>query len=336
MFDRYQGEAEFAAQVVARAAALGRRIQSGMVVAGIEKPDRSPVTVADFCAQALVAGLLLERFPGEPLVAEERSRLLRDADGQGALDAVVRYLHTERPGANRPEILDWIDAGAGKPADRFWTLDPIDGTAGFLRHEQWVVALALIEQGQVVLGALACPHLNAGLHPDADGPGSVLLAARGSGAWIAPAGSTDYRQLHTSDRRRPAQARVLGSVEPGHTDMHLMDRLLRRLDVQAPPIKMDSQAKYAMVAGGAGDMILRLLSPDRPDYREKIWDQAAGSLLVQEAGGRVTDLRGDALDFSTGSRLTANVGVLVSNGHLHAAALAALEAEGAAGVGRGA
>ena len=56
---------------------------------------------------------------------------------------------------------------------------------------------------------------------------------------------------------------------------------------------MDSQAKYAVLAAGGGDVNLRLLSPSRPDYREKIWDQAAGSIVVEEAGGRVSDLNGD-------------------------------------------
>jgi 3'(2'), 5'-bisphosphate nucleotidase len=72
-----------------------------------------------------------------------------------------------------------------------------------------------------------------------------------------------------------------------------------------------------------------MVTPDRPDYAEHIWDQAAGSIIVEEAGGRVTDLRGEKLDFSAGKRLTNNIGVLVSNGPLHTAALAALSRVGA-------
>jgi 3'(2'), 5'-bisphosphate nucleotidase len=87
---------------------------------------------------------------------------------------------------------------------------------------------------------------------------------------------------------------------------------------------MDSQAKFAILAAGKGDVIARLLSPAKPDYREKIWDQAAGSLLVEEAGGKVTDLHGQALDFSTGRELINNRGVLASNGRLHTVILNAL------------
>jgi len=88
---------------------------------------------------------------------------------------------------------------------------------------------------------------------------------------------------------------------------------------------MDSQAKYAVLAAGQGDLYFRLLSSGKSDYREKIWDQAAGSLIVEEAGGRVTDLDGKPLDFSKGRTLAANRGLVASNGHLHNAALAAIK-----------
>ena len=92
---------------------------------------------------------------------------------------------------------------------------------------------------------------------------------------------------------------------------------------------MDSQAKYAVLAAGQGDVLLRLLSSSRPDYREMIWDQAAGSILVEEAGGRVTDLDGNPLDFAHGRTLATNRGVLATNGKLHDAILHGLAQIGA-------
>jgi 3'(2'), 5'-bisphosphate nucleotidase len=89
---------------------------------------------------------------------------------------------------------------------------------------------------------------------------------------------------------------------------------------------MDSQAKYAVLAAGGGEVILRLLSPKRPDYREKIWDQAAGSIILEEAGGRLTDLSGKPLDFTQGRLLTSNRGVLATNGSLHEKVLQGLAA----------
>jgi 3'(2'), 5'-bisphosphate nucleotidase len=116
----------------------------------------------------------------------------------------------------------------------------------------------------------------------------------------------------------------LRSFEAGHTNTDQMDELARALRAQAPPVAMDSQAKYAVLAAGAGDLLFRLLSPEHPDYREKIWDQAAGALVVEEAGGRISDLDGRPLDFTAGRTLARNRGVLASNGYLHDTALQAL------------
>ena len=91
---------------------------------------------------------------------------------------------------------------------------------------------------------------------------------------------------------------------------------------------MDSQAKYGAVARGDAVLYLRLPSPKSPSYREKIWDHAAGSLIVEEAGGRVTDMHGQPLDFASGHKMERNRGVIVSNGLLHAAVIETLAGAG--------
>lgn len=329
MFEQFAREAEFARLAVLEAADCCRRVQQEMVVRALEKSDRSPVTVADFASQALVASSLAESFPADPLVAEEDSAALRGQEGRQLRATVHSHVSQRRPGGSEKQILQWIDRGNGQPADRFWTLDPIDGTAGFLRGDQWVVALALIEDGQVVVGALALPCLDADLAPEEAGPGTVIVAVEGEGAWLDRPTWLRPSRLAVSTRSVSMSVRVMGSVERGHTDMDMMDRLMRSLGTAEDLVKMDSQAKYAIVANGGAELILRLLSPHRPGYKEKIWDQAAGSRIVHEAGGQVTDLLGRPLDFSTGARLTANRGVVVSNSLVHDRVLAAIQAEGA-------
>jgi 3'(2'), 5'-bisphosphate nucleotidase len=108
-----------------------------------------------------------------------------------------------------------------------------------------------------------------------------------------------------------------------------MSLLGNALNLGREPILLDSQAKYLLLAAGKGDLLLRLLSPRAPDYREKVWDQAAGAIVVEEAGGLITDLDGKALDFTRGRLLTENRGILASNGRLHQDALAALRTVGA-------
>jgi 3'(2'), 5'-bisphosphate nucleotidase len=138
-----------------------------------------------------------------------------------------------------------------------------------------------------------------------------------------------YERLRVSTITNPAEARILRSFESGHTNVSQIDQFSEALGAEVDPVRLDSQAKYAVLAAGKGELYLRLLSADRPNYREKIWDQAAGSLILDEAGGKISDIDGKPLDFSTGRSLTQNRGILASNGPIHTAALTALAAIGA-------
>lgn len=323
--------AKFAIEAVREASILVRRVQQEMVGAAITKDDKSPVTVADFAAQAIVARRLAERFPDAILVGEESAGGLQDPGSRETLDQITRFVQTIESTATAESVCQWIDRGDSEPSATYWTLDPVDGTKGFLRKDQYAVALALVENGRVVLGALGCPELEAGVRPAKGGGGSIILAGRGEGAWVrslaAPQG--EWTRLRASTSGNSAEARILRSVEKSHTDVDAIGDLAAQLGVTADPVPMDSQAKYAVLAAGGGDVIIRLLSPSRPDYREKVWDQAAGSIVVEEAGGRVSDLDGKPLDFSQGRTLAKNRGVLVTNGPLHEAFLAGLKGLGA-------
>ena len=323
-------EFAFAVETVRQAALLIRQIQAEMVTPALTKGDRSPVTVADYACQALVAARLAEAFPGDPLVAEEDAVTLRSPQNQATLQQVSGFVARSLPQATPELVCTWIDRGGASPAARYWTLDPIDGTKGFLRGDQYAVALALVVDGQVQVGVLGCPKLSDGYRPDLSGPGSLVAATRGRGSWTTPLATPgELMRLSVSTRDDPQQARILRSFESGHTNVDQIDLFAQALGVAAPPVKMDSQAKYAVQAAGQGELYLRLLSPDQPSYWEKIWDQAAGSLILEEAGGQITDLHGRPLDFTAGRSLASNRGILASNRRLHAAALEALQRIGA-------
>ena len=326
MIDITQPEVAFALDIVRKAGELSQRIQSGMAIQSLTKSDFSPVTVADFAIQAIVGEALEAKFPGSVLVGEESAGQLREEEA--VLRVVTEFVNKVQPGASAEDVCTWIDRGAAAPGDRFWTVDPIDGTKGYQRGGQYAIALALVDDGAVSLGVLGCPNLGGGCQPDM-GVGGVVVARRGQGAWYSVAGAP-FTQLEVSEEAEPRQARLLRSVESGHTNTGQMEQLVKHLGVEAEPVRMDSQVKYAVLAGGGGELIFRLLSPAQPDYREMIWDQAAGSIVLEEAGGRVTDLAGRALDFSQGRTLAKNRGVLASNGVLHEAGLEALKAVGVA------
>ena len=323
-------ELSVALSAVRAASVACRAVRRELEGASLEKSDRSPVTVADFAAQGIVCRTLADGFPTDPVIAEEDAAALRSGPQRAFLDRVTAAVNEAGVPGDAAAVCDWIDRG-GETAhrDRFWTLDPIDGTKGFLRGGQYAVALALVEEGEVVLGVLGCPNLPLSIDSDPDdelGDGVLLSAIRGGGASERPLWDADApeRRITVSDADDPADFRLVESVESGHSEHGRSARIAAALGVTASPVRLDSQAKYAVLARGDADVYLRL--PTRPGYVEKIWDHAAGVLLVTEAGGTVTDTAGKPLEFRHGRGLTANAGVVASNGQRHDAVVAAVRA----------
>ncbi len=315
-------ELDAALAAAAAAALVCRRVQETLLPREVVlKPDRSPVTVADFGAQAVINYLLGAAFPDTPVVGEEHAGALRSA--RVLRRQVVEAVASVLPELGETEVLAAIDRGdfAGGSERRFWAVDPIDGTKGFLRREQYAVAIALVEGGEVVLGVLACPALPWALS-EAEPVGCVLAATRGGGAWMQHLGGGSRERVAVASERDPRRAVLCESVEAEHSSHAASAEVAQRLRVTAAPVRMDSQCKYALLARGDASVYLRL--PTRAEYREKIWDHAAGAILVEEAGGRVTDIQGRPLDFACGRTLTSNRGVIATNGYLHDAVLASV------------
>ena len=312
-------ELAHALAAVRTASSVCRSVQQNLVTAArLEKKDKSPVTVADFASQALVCAALAEHSAVTAIVGEEDAADLRKAGADQMRQQVVAQVRRIRgTDVSEEQALAWIDLGGVTPdssTPTFWTLDPVDGTKGFLRGEQYAVALGLLEDGTVTVGVLGCPNL-----PGPDGrQGALLAAIRGEGAWILPLDGenlSERKAIHVANVSETAGARFCESVESGHSDHDLSSQIAAKLGITAEPVRVDSQAKYAILAQGLASVYLRL--PTRKDYREKIWDHAAGSIVVQEAGGRVTDVMGAALDFSRGRTLEDNRGIVATSGAIH-------------------
>lgn len=314
-----RAELEAAVVAVRDAATVCQSVQKDLVTAAtIEKKDKSPVTVADFASQALVCASLAGSSAISAVVGEEDAADLRASGAENTRDKVVEHVRGVRGAdVSTDQALDWIDLGGVTPDDstpRYWTLDPIDGTKGFLRGEQYAIALGLLDHGRVRVGVLGCPNL-----PGPDGqPGCLLTAVRGQGAQIRPlaaSGADGAQDIRVSDITDAAAARFCESVESGHSDQDQSKQIADALGITEEPVRVDSQCKYAIVGQGQAQIYLRL--PTRKDYQEKIWDHAAGLIVVEEAGGRVTDVRGHDLDFGHGRKLVNNSGVIATNGPIH-------------------
>lgn len=328
-----------ASDAVIRASAVCRAVQRAKAGPNaITKGDKSPVTIADFASQAVVAHALREAFGDVVLLAEEGSAYLRDPAHAAELGAALDAARLVWPAVDERTLLDAIDLGAGEVSRSsgvagFWTLDPIDGTKGFLRGEQYAVCLAYIAlnasgPGEPVIAALACPNLSARFDAPFDSPddrGMVYLSERGAGVWALPAdGSGSPVRVNRTPRVPAVPLRQARSVDASHSDQSTASRAMARLGGAGVPLELDSQCKYAVVARGQADIYLRI--PGRKPYVERIWDHASGALIAAEAGCSVTDVDGKALDFSHGRGLEANRGVVCAEASIARDVLAAVRA----------
>ncbi len=326
----FEQELAIAKEAVRKASLLCSAAQRGLVDAEKhDKADKSPVTVADYGAQALVLSTLAHAFPADPAVGEEDSSDLRKDENAELFARVVEYAQKVDSSLDADSVLAAIDRGnhAGGPEGRFWTLDPIDGTKGFLRGEQYAVALALIENGQVVLGVLGCPNLPVDpTNPDSE-KGCILYAVKGQGAFQAPLSDISAATSISTDAvSEPAKAVFCESVESGHTAHGRSAIITESLGTSVEPFRMDSQCKYAAVSRGQASVYLRL--PTRPGYEEKIWDHAAGYIVLLEAGGKIADTYGQPLDFSIGRTLKSNKGIVATSPAVFESVVKAVVASG--------
>ncbi|KAK8648471.1 hypothetical protein V6N13_129223 [Hibiscus sabdariffa] len=342
--DKYGKELDLAVRIVHMACSLCQKVQKSLLSPAsrqvLAKDDDSPVTVADWSVQATVSWLLSEFLEGQSvsIVAEEDVQTLSKSDAASLLAAVVNTVNeclAEAPkyGLQQPkkaletsQILEAISRcnSTGGPTGRHWVLDPVDGTLGFVRGDQYAVALALIEDGKLVLGVLGCPNypmkkefLNYNHRHDQTMPmtpsssdiwqkGCVMYARRGSGrTWMQPLihGDTKFEWpnsatlVQASPVDDPSLATFCEPVEKANSNHLFTAGLANSIGLKNQPMRIHSMVKYAAIARGDAEVFIKFA---RSGYQEKIWDHAAGVVIVEEAGGVVTDAGGRPLDFSRG------------------------------------
>jgi hypothetical protein len=163
--------------VVREGAALARDTRRRFGEHALLKADRSPVTIADFSVQALVADRLGRAFPDDPLVAEEDAALLQRPDARPLCSRCSTC--STAPSLTCQSMRFWrpsIEA-AGCPVSDSGHLTQLMGTQGFVRGDQYVVALALVVGGRVEIGLLGCPALSVSIaRPSGRGVKWALLA----------------------------------------------------------------------------------------------------------------------------------------------------------------
>jgi len=217
------------------------------------KPDRTPVTEADRAVEAALRERLAQARPGDAVLGEE----LADTPGEG---------------------------------HRRWIIDPIDGTASYLRGmPTWSTLIALQEGGEEVVGVVAMPAL-----------GRRWWARRGAGAFA------DGRRVAVSSVAALADAQMCWSGIESWDEVGRADAVLALCRSCWRTRGIGDAWQYMLVAEGAAEVAL--------DPVVSLWDLAAVKVIVEEAGGRFTDF--------AGTPTAAGGDGLATNGLLHAAVLA--------------
>lgn len=304
-------------QAVRQAAELCRVVQEMHLIGG-QKIGNEPVTIADYGAQALISRVISRHFPGDAVIAEEQGEQFVELVSDSEKAEIGRLLSDVlgEP-VTQADIVRWLDHGQGREAERIWVIDPIDGTRGFVALRNYAIGIGLMVNREPVAGVIGAPG-----YPTPDRQG-VLFHAQSGVAYVQPLNGGALRRIHASERTEPASLRILESVEKSHASHERAEKVHQAAGFTGATLeRLDSMEKYARIAAGDADLYLRL--PRQFSRRPfAIWDHAAGTVLVQAAGGMVTDVDGGPLDWSRGRALS-NKGIIVSNGRIHERVLAAV------------
>ncbi|KAL0363301.1 UNVERIFIED_CONTAM: putative PAP-specific phosphatase, mitochondrial [Sesamum calycinum] len=315
---KYYEHLQAAVGVVERACRLCVDVQKSLFSSDgkiIQKMDKTPVTVADFGVQALISLEMSKLFPSIPLVAEEDSAFVRE---NNLVDAVVEVVSDKTIIGDKElsqyDVLKAIDRGGkdaylfGPEPATYWILDPIDGTRGFVKGSEalYVVGLALIVEGEIVLGVMGCPNWQ-------DEHSGEFNKVQGDAGTVSRSGTIMISHVGCGTWRTKLWDLQIGNTKMDHNWTSVGEKQILLL-----PACCGSLCKYLMVASGrASVFIVRA----RTKTIIKVWDHAVGVICISEAGGRVTDWKGSQLNFAADQIerrvLFPSGGILVTNDRMH-------------------
>jgi len=236
--------------------------------------------------------ITLGRFRAEDLVVETKPDLTPVSEADRGVERALR----ERLAGVRPQdtVFGEEYGGVDKSAARRWIVDPIDGTKGYVRGMPvWATLLALEQDGEMVVGIVSAPAL-----------GRRWWAARGAGAFTADLSGGEPRPVRVSGIRDLADAQMCFG---GFEEWRQTERLPALLALAEQCWRTRGYGdfwQYMLVAEGAAEIAL--------DPAVSVWDVAAPMVIVQEAGGRFTDL--------SGAESAAGGSGIATNGLVHEAA----------------
>lgn len=241
---------------------------------------------------------ILEHYEG-PLNIEQKS-YDDDSEPVTQADKIANELIVSRLARDFPDdgILaeESIDTQRRLHKSRVWMVDPLDGTSGFIAgNGDFAVQIGLVENGKCVVGIVFQPLT-----------GVLYHAVLGSGSWMESRDSS-LEQVHVSEKQTLSSMRLAASRSHRSPRMNkVVSQLGFREEIQRGSVGI----KIGLLVERQCDVYIHL-SP-----RTKQWDTCAPQLILTEAGGRLTDLFGEPLNYNVPEVQNRN-GLVASNGASH-------------------
>jgi 3'(2'), 5'-bisphosphate nucleotidase len=254
--------------------------------------------MAALAAVGTASRLLVDEYARFQAIPDAPADITTDADGK-AQEIILQHLLKAFPGdalcaeEDTPTIKNAPTSG-----DRIWIVDPIDGTRGFAqKNGEFSIMVAFVEKGQIGLGIVAQPAAQ-----------RLTWATRRGGCWRRDGVGTEPMRCHVSQLGALEQATLIQSRS---RDPNEPSRWVIALRPGKVVESHSAGIKLAQVARGEADLYLNTYDAFHD------WDICAGHILVTEAGGIVTGIRGQTLVYGLPDAWQ-RYGLLATNGSLHA------------------
>ena len=261
-----------------------------------QKEDDSPVTIADYATQIYIINKIMEQFPDDQIIAEEDESSFIDDIAKRSINSCYEALNIGG-NINIEKSLMKND----KYSKRQWTVDPIDGTKGYQEGLSYAIGIGLMINSDPKICAIAVPNYK-------KFGKAIFISEKDKGSKFAT-NTSEFKPIKVSHQSQLKQAKLCHSL---HYDEPWVMDFATRAEI-TNFIQIDSMAKFCMIADGTADLYVKPMNKSR----SFAWDFLPGILLVQEAGGTVTDLRGNKIEFNNDKCIVSTPGLIASNSIIH-------------------
>lgn len=250
---------------------------------------------------AKLAGGVIMEFYALEIVAEEKYGVDNFSEPVTIADRTASKIIVERLAEAFPDdaILSEEETDDTKnrvSKDSVWIIDPLDGTRGFVNKDgDFAVQIGLAEKGEAVLGVVFAPNQN-----------KLFYASKNNGAFVIEDDKSP-RRLKVSELTDFEKMNI--AVSRNHRSPK-MSEILKEFRFSREIQRGSVGIKVGLIAEQAADLYIHL-SP-----RTKFWDTCAPQIILEEAGGKMTDLFGEKIRYDLKDVQNHN-GIISSNGAAH-------------------